>query len=83
MGLEWSKEKPTVPGMYLRANPPISFVCRQDVADVDGKLKVPRTDGGVGLVPLEKIPKSFLWFGPIPKPQDVFPECWAKVGGAV
>jgi hypothetical protein len=72
-GLKWEKKKPTKEGIYLRINPPVSKVVRQDISDWNGELVV---YGESGPIPLEKVSDRFLWFGPVSNPIDIFPELW-------
>ena len=69
----WFRGLPTKPGIYLRRNPPVSFVVRQDLVMVDGKLCTGGTTDELTLVRLEKWPgaKTFQWYGPIPYPPEV------------
>lgn len=63
----WRRSKPTEEGVYLRSNPPIDRIVRQDVVEVDGKLKTPHGPETV-LVCLDDISNRFWWYGPIPQP---------------
>ncbi len=54
--LEWTTEKPTVSGMYLRKNPVVQSVFIHHVINYKGILINPPKDG-------------FQWFGPIEVPK--------------
>ncbi len=67
--LAWTQDKPTAAGIYLRSNPPISVVCRQDVFDVDGVLCTIHGCGDMSkMIPVEDLPDRFWYYGPIPQP---------------
>jgi hypothetical protein len=66
--MEWFNHRPTEAGMYLRSNPPISHVGKQDVVELDGKLFTFSVSGEGELIPIKKISDRFWWFGPIPQP---------------
>lgn len=64
---QWFKGMPTQPGIYLRNNPPVSAVVRQDVFLIGTQLC---TTGDGGSIRLAKWPAAatFWWYGPIPPP---------------
>lgn len=64
---QWFQGMPTKPGIYLRNNPGVLAVIRQDVFLIGKQLC---TAGTEGTVRLEKWPAaaSFWWYGPVPKP---------------
>lgn len=64
--MKWTKQKPTKPGIYLRNNPAVLAVVRQDVIEIEGVLQT--TSGEGYLMPLKGVSDTFLWYGPIPKP---------------
>ena len=67
MALRWSTGRPTTPGIYLRCNPAVDLVLRQDVwHGVDGELMTSGAD--FAAVPVDGTNPVFLWFGPIAKP---------------
>ncbi len=81
--VEWRRSKPTEPGMYLRSNPPISHIVRQDVVEMDGRLMTMHGWGaGRVLVDLDDLPDRFWWYGPIPQSpwKDVAVEAEQVVG---
>jgi hypothetical protein len=65
----WSKGMPTRPGIYLRNNPIVSAVVRQDIFLI-GKQLCTSSEGGT--IRLAKWPSAaeFWWYGPIPFPPD-------------
>lgn len=63
--IAWTQELPTVPGLYLRNNPPASAILFADIVETDGVLRNYRANVGVGSASL-KSQKGFWWFGPIP-----------------
>ena len=65
MPIAWFQGTPTEAGIYLRRNPGIHAVVRQDVVDLTGQLYCIH-DGQ--LTPIERLSKTFWWFGPIPLP---------------
>jgi hypothetical protein len=67
--LAWTQDKPAAVGLYLRSNPPISFICRQDVVEVDGALCTVHGCGDESsLILVEDLPDCFWYYGPIPQP---------------
>lgn len=66
---EWTQDKPTEPGIYLRSNPPISAVVWQDVVQLDDKLMtVHGACDQSKLILVEHLPDRFWYYGPIPQP---------------
>jgi len=67
--MKWTQDKPTQPGIYLRSNPPISHIVRQDVFEgVNGVLVVSNHADPLNATPVAELPDRFWWFGPIPQP---------------
>ncbi|MCK5603899.1 hypothetical protein KAR91_18575 [Candidatus Pacearchaeota archaeon] len=71
--MEWTKNKPDKPGLYLRHNPPIRNFKKVEVVKLDGviktRLNIPNSYA-TGLRPIEEAPDRFMWFGPIPAPTE-------------
>lgn len=63
--LEWTNQRPTREGLYLRNNPVVSHIVRQYIYEIDGVLRTGSGDGAP--MNLDEMHHSFLWFGPIPK----------------
>lgn len=67
--MNWKQSTPTEAGIYLRSNPPISFICRQDVFDIDGVLcAIHGASDESKVVPISSLSHRFWWYGPIPQP---------------
>ena len=67
----WKQSPPTEAGIYLRSNPPISFIVRQDVfLGLGDILKVSNPDprSAANARPVSELPDRFWWYGPIPQP---------------
>ena len=76
--LEWTRNLPTIPGIYMRNNPPAQAVVRAFIFDLDGVLRLQLSDGPIDL---EKRRGAFLWFGPIPQVPDALkPEAGVNDG---
>ena len=61
--LKWINEKPTVAGIYLRSNPIVKSIVRQDVFKITGygdTLFVILKDGSDTLTELENISGTFF-----------------------
>ncbi len=67
--MRWKNVVPTKPGIYLRKNPAISQIVRQDVFEMGGELCVSVIDGTVRLSKWGGA-RCMWWFGPIPKPPN-------------
>lgn len=65
--LRWTRELPTKPGIYLRRNPPVQFVVRQDIFLIAGELCAGTHEGMIKLHRWVGAAR-FQWFGPIPQP---------------
>lgn len=68
--LKWTRKKPTEAGLYLRSNPPISFLAKVDVfiGLKPGVLVVPNPEDIWNGTPVTDLPDRFWWYGPIPQP---------------
>lgn len=75
--MKWTQDKPTEAGIYLRSNPPLSSIVRDDVFEGLGNvLKVSRPgDPLFNATKVTDMPDRFWWFGPIPQPP------WKKEAG--
>ena len=75
--MQWRADKPTKPGLYLRADPPTDgLVLEAFIGTLDNlrwlNCRLMTT------VPMDEVPAHFLWFGPIPHPCDdgAFASLW-------
>jgi len=69
--LKWEKKVPTLPGIYLRNNPPASQVVRQDCFLIDGVLCTSGGDSSSAIrITKWRGASRMWWFGPIPKVPD-------------
>ncbi len=68
--MEWTQDKPKKAGIYLRSNPPLSAIVRDDVfVGLDGSLKISRPgDALFNATRLASVSDRFWWYGPIPQP---------------
>jgi len=65
----WKQGAPTAEGIYLRSNPPISHIVRQDVfLGLGNVLKISNPEDGFDGIPVAELSDRFWWFGPIPEP---------------
>ena len=66
--MRWKQGAPTQAGIYLRSNPPISQIVRQDVFWLNGVLVVSHPENPLSATPVTELCDRFWWFGPIPQP---------------
>lgn len=65
--MEWFKGFPEKPGLYMRSNPPIQSIVRENLYEAEGELWVICNETYNRKVrELPHFGNRFWWFGPIP-----------------
>lgn len=82
---EWTQVKPTAVGLYLRINPPVSFVTKIGTfIGVDGVLKVPDPEPSKIMgTAVADLSDRFWWFGPIPPHMGIVEEFRKRITPAL